>query len=143
MEMTVTETARHLPAACAVCMGHMGPFCDTQVDLGAVEDQNGFGWLYVCRKCVGTMAALFGHITPEEAEELRAEIETGKQYAALTEDLLREANQNKVVRVSELQELGLLTFPESPSETPEEPDEPRLAHTYSGWAPPGTPADAA
>lgn len=108
MEMQVTETARHLPAACAVCMGHMGPFADTQVDLGAVEDQNGFGWLYVCHKCVGTMAALFGYITPEAADALHAEIETSKQYAALTEDLLKEANQSKVVSLSELQEAGLV-----------------------------------
>lgn len=113
MEMTITDTARHLPAACAVCMGHMGPFCDTQVDLGAVEDQNGFGWLYVCHKCVGTMAALFGHITPEAADELRDEIEMGKQYASVTEDLLREANASKVVRLSELQEAGLVTSSET------------------------------
>ena len=106
--MMVTDTARYLPAACAVCMGHMGPFCDTQVDLGAVEDQNGFGWLYVCKRCVGTMADLFGYVTPEAAEELRDEIALSKQYAALTEDLLREEKASKVVKLSELQEAGLV-----------------------------------
>ncbi len=127
--MTITETARHLPAACAVCMGHMGPFADTQVDLGAVEDQNGFGWLYVCKKCVGTMAALFGYITPEAADVLRDELETVKQYAALTEELLKEANQSKVVKLAELQEAGLVLA------APEPPPEPAVAHTYSGWEP--------
>ncbi len=138
MEMTVTETARHLPAACAVCMGHMGPFADTQVDLGAVEDQNGFGWLYVCHKCVGTMAALFGYISPEAADGLRDEIGTGKQYAAELENLLKEADKSKVVRLSELQEAGLV-LAGAPSETVQSAGESSLAD-FKPWGDDGTAA---
>ena len=133
MEMTVTETARHLPAACAVCTGHMGPFADTQVDLGAVEDQNGYGWLYVCRKCVGTMAALFGYITPDTASALLDKIDEIKAHAAETEDALLAEKASKVVSLAELQEAGLvLTAPEASGEASEAFLASAFPHSYGG-----------
>ena len=100
--MLITDVARFLPAACAVCCGTAGPFADTQVDLGAVEDQNGFGWLYVCRRCVATMGGLFGFETPEQILVREEAAAASAARIVELEGLLEEAEANRVVPIDGL-----------------------------------------
>ena len=68
--MQLTHSPQALPGSCKGCgSGTKLPFVDT----GWSEDYHGA--IYYCRECVATMAELFGFITPEQAAELRANIE--------------------------------------------------------------------
>jgi hypothetical protein len=131
-------------------MGHMGPFADTQVDLGAVEDQNGFGWLYVCKKCVGTMAALFGFETPEQVAARSELMASADARITELEAQLEAERENKVVKLSELEDMGvvLVAPPAFDLPAPEPEPEPAKAeksvrHVYSGWEPPTLSDDEA
>lgn len=69
--MHLTSSPIALPGSCKGCgSGTRFPFVDT------TWSEEYHGAIYFCVDCVGSMADLFGFISPEKAAALKAEIET-------------------------------------------------------------------
>lgn len=77
-----------LPGNCYTCRTHEGPFIDT----GIQEDM--YGAIYLCLKCITEMAHEFGFTTPEESDLLKQKIKglesTVNEFSDSNERLIEE-----------------------------------------------------
>ena len=69
----VVEFPTALPGHCFGCRKHKGPFIDT----GIQEDF--LGAIYWCHDCVAEMARNFGFITPDQAHDLKTQLNIANQ----------------------------------------------------------------
>lgn len=120
MEPTITDVARNMPACCMTCTTSTGPFADTGVNIGGEGDFVGYGWLYLCEKCVGLLGNAFGQATADEARGLKATIADLEEEVAEVRDSLDEARLNRVVPIGQVLE-HLKAHPPLPALRPVEP----------------------
>lgn len=98
MEPEIVESARMSPAVC-ICSSHAGPFADTKLNHPM------YGWIYICERCVGEIAAVFGFETPAQVADRVAREEALETTVADLEASLEEARAARVVPIGEVVEL--------------------------------------
>lgn len=78
-----------LPGCCYTCRTHEGPFIDT----GIQEDM--FGAIYLCLKCISEMANEFNFATPRQVESLNRRLQKRfeeTQFLKSQNEALKEEN---------------------------------------------------
>lgn len=102
-----------------------GPFIDTGVDIEATTPLG--HRIYVCEETVGEWARMFGWISPDQAEALKAEVLT-----AHADRLDAEAELDRITHVIVALEQSGFRIP-----TPDEVPEPEITefphHKGAGW----------
>lgn len=95
-------------------MSTTGPFADTGVNMGGDNDFPGYGWLYLCFKCVGLLGAVAGMATVEAVEAMQARIAELTQEVADAQDSRDEALRGRVIRLEDAEAHGLIIVGERP-----------------------------
>jgi protein-arginine kinase activator protein McsA len=84
------------PGTCFMCnSGHASPCVDT-----LMQNIDG-NRIYVCERCVNTMASMFGWLTPEDAAKTRAALEGLTAALDSAEAELEQERANKLVSLED------------------------------------------